>query len=520
MKKVTLKILLLSCLLLLSDSFSLSIQNPALNIGIVQHFGKEADDKVNIFATDSTDSLIVSCPKENLDLPVSENTTEHSVRSIQLTALDWEKKAKPYRIIASTYRTYEQTYYWANILKAKFPKNDWKIVYADPWQVMTEVSSEDKLTKLLNTLQDSGFQAKQAPQQIRQTLVWKEPNSHKGFECKEIIIKSRNASAIKVGRYIYPGSLHIKEDYLGTHTIINKVSLEEYLRGVVPFEIGADAATAALQVQAILARTYVLANLHRFEADGYQLCATQHCQVYRGLSRTNSIIDLAIKQTAGLVLMDNQDKIAQVFYYSTDGGHSAAFSDVWPLEDHIDPSNLKNLKGVFTCHNLPHSFDLTLEEDAREFLVSPDSKTWGCNDHVSHHFRWTKQKTMTQLSKDMLKAKKRWKFNWPEFNRVLDLAVTERSQSGRVLALSVKTDKSSFKLSLDEMRAALGGLKSTFFIVDKMPDDIFLFRGAGFGHGVGLSQYGARYLAENGIGYSVILNRYFPNYKIDDVSKS
>ena len=77
--------------------------------------------------------------------------------------------------------------------------------------------------------------------------------------------------------------MQLQPNAYGTYSLVNNVPLETYLRGVVPYEIGANAPKAAMEAQTIIARTYALRNLRRFEVDDYELCADTHCQVYYGL---------------------------------------------------------------------------------------------------------------------------------------------------------------------------------------------------------------------------------------------
>lgn len=88
---------------------------------------------------------------------------------------------------------------------------------------------------------------------------------------------------------LYGGSLRLQPNAHGEFTLVNQVPLETYLRGVVPHEIGANAPAQAVAAQSIIARTYALRNLRRFQVDDYQLCATVHCQVYYGLKDTNKL---------------------------------------------------------------------------------------------------------------------------------------------------------------------------------------------------------------------------------------
>lgn len=109
---------------------------------------------------------------------------------------------------------------------------------------------------------------------------------------------------------------------------VNLVDLEEYLRSVVPAEIGGKAPTAALEAQAVAARSYALRNHQRHAPNGFDLCDEVHCQVYRGL-RTESVPSgQAVQRTAGWVLTHGS-YLANTVYHANCGGHLASSQDVW-----------------------------------------------------------------------------------------------------------------------------------------------------------------------------------------------
>ena len=124
------------------------------------------------------------------------------------------------------------------------------------------------------------------------------------------------------------GNLRLQPNAYGTYTLVNTVPIETYLRGVIPHEIGPKAPFNAAKAQTIIARTYALRNVRRFQADGYQLSADTHCQVYYGLTGTTATADKAIAQTNSLVLT-YQNELVDALYSSTTGGVTARFSDVW-----------------------------------------------------------------------------------------------------------------------------------------------------------------------------------------------
>ena len=486
--------------------------NPLVRIGIIQHFGKNPN--ADILTIQSNEDLEIIYPKSPDQLDFKETLKQNS-KSFQLKVSLFpapENMQTSSKVIAGAYRTYETASYWADTLKQKFPQEEWQIVYPSPWQIWAETPRPQQLMQQL--FQENFLSAwiQQKPKTSK-VLTWieKTPEEHYSFHRRKLLIRSPKNQAIKVNNKVYLGQIEISPDSFGSYSVINEINLEDYLRGVVPFEIGANAPTAALETQAILARTYTLANLQRFLPEGYNLCATQDCQVYGGLGSANRNIDMAIKNTKGIVLKDKFGQIAQIFYYSTDGGFSANYNDIWQ-------GNKIGLNGVNTCSNLPDQFDLSLEESAHMFLTSPEAKTWGCYDAVSPAFRWEAKIKLGELAGKMKKSKERWKFAWPDFNEIKDLKVQKRSNTGRVLELLIITDKGDFVIEKDEVRAALGGLKSSFFVIDKNTDEsqniTLAIKGGGFGHSVGLSQFGARTLAAQGLPFDSIIKIYFPDYRL------
>ena len=139
----------------------------------------------------------------------------------------------------------------------------------------------------------------------------------------------------------YRGDVRIYLNDRGTLNVIDEVALEDYLRGVVPSEMGPNLydRVEALKAQAVAARTYALRNLGEFAREGYDLCATPRCQVYNGIAVEHPLSDRAIAETAGQVLL-YQGELVDARYSSTCGGHTEDVGVVFPLE------NYPYLKGV------------------------------------------------------------------------------------------------------------------------------------------------------------------------------
>ncbi len=315
--------------------------------------------------------------------------------------------------------------------------------------------------------------------------------------------------------YTYAGDLNIQPNAYGNFTLVNTVPLETYLRGVVPHEIGPNAPYQAVAAQAILARTYALRNLRRFRADEYQICATVHCQVYYGLTGTIQKADRAIAETRGQVLTYNNELI-DALYSSTTGGVTAQFNDIW------DGDNRPYLQPRVDSPNPPWNLaqqPLNDEATFRRFISLKD----GFNESGVNVFRWDRQSSIQELTADLNRYLERTKNAITNISQITNIAVTERSPSGRILTLSVFTDKGTIELHKTEARSAFGPPRSTLFYLEPIEDanqnlQGYRFIGGGFGHGVGMSQYGSYNLANLGKMAPEILAFYYPQTTLTELT--
>ncbi len=134
---------------------------------------------------------------------------------------------------------------------------------------------------------------------------------------------ARPGQPLRVDQSAYRGTLEARVDRAGNLQMINEVDMEEYLRGVVPNEMGPGVypELQALMAQAVAARTYIVANLGQFSEDGYDVCDSPQCQVYRGFGSEHPLTDQAVEETRGLVLTF-AGKPINALYTSTCGGHT------------------------------------------------------------------------------------------------------------------------------------------------------------------------------------------------------
>ncbi|HJN45788.1 MAG: SpoIID/LytB domain-containing protein [Vicinamibacterales bacterium] len=258
--------------------------------------------------------------------------------------------------------------------------------------------------------------------------------------------------------------------------------LEQYVAGSVPAEMPLNEPDTAVadrlaRLQAILARTYALANRGRHAHEGFDLCSTTHCQVYIPQERqpvaVARLVAAAVEQTHGQIITDGHGPI-QALFHADCGGHTSSATDVWGGPA---PEYLVGVRDSF-CVTVPNTdWHLTLNRD-----------------HLRRILNTSQDTAIGQ--------------------RLDQIAVVSRDRSGRAISISVVGDERRV-IQGERLRAVIGeqlgprAFRSTRFRVEQQADRI-LFSGQGFGHGVGLCQTGAIVQARHGEPVRAILAHYYP----------
>ncbi|WP_373530784.1 SpoIID/LytB domain-containing protein [Nostoc sp.] len=496
-----------------------NIQDVELKIGIVQRFGEQPTAKLQLEPTKGDRLKLKFKTGNKLQILVTKNPVK--LETIMQALPD---AAVEEVVVLGTYRTFETAEDSAN----KWRSQGMKVEIAQPerWQVWAK--RDVYSTPLLRRLLLQNIQAATKEKVYLDTKILKQvPRvswvvDGKRYSPNDLEI-STDKNLIRVNKSnkpenarLYAGRLNLQPNAYSTYTLVNQVPLETYLRGVVPYEIGTNAPTAALEAQAILARTYALRNLRRFAADNYQLCADTHCQVYYGLNGAAAKTDQAIASTKGKVLT-YQNQLVDALYSSTTGGVTASFSDVWNGEDR--PYLRPVLDAETNFWNLSKQ-SLADEKNFQKFINTKQ----GFNESKWDMFRWHKETPLEDITKDLQKFLQVKNSPYAKFKTIQAMAVVKRSQSGRILELAVKTDNSTFILHKDEVRSAFAAPTSTLFYIEplnKGKSELwgYAFIGGGLGHGVGLSQTGAQNLAKLGWSSPKILQFYYPGTQIQVLSQ-
>ncbi len=148
-----------------------------------------------------------------------------------------------------------------------------------------------------------------------------------------LTVGTSEGRSIRVNGKRYRGRILVYLNDRGLLNVINELPVEEYLRGVVPSEMGPEQykQLEALKAQAVAARTYALRNLSEFSREGYDICSTPRCQAYNGMSVEHPLSDRAVAETAGQVLLYG-GRLADTLYSSTCGGHTEDVQVIFPLK--------------------------------------------------------------------------------------------------------------------------------------------------------------------------------------------
>lgn len=245
--------------------------------------------------------------------------------------------------------------------------------------------------------------------------------------------------------------------------IVNEVALENYIAGVVESESGYKANSEFYKTQAVLCRTWALFNFDKHLSDGYQLCDDVHCQAYHDKCMVNPVIIESAKITEGLVIADTSMMIITATFHSNCGGQTVKSEDVWGKPR----SYLKSVQDTFCKYERCAWWEKKISLDT--FI----------NYLQINGFKISRN----SFGKDSIVFSQPYRLTWFSFG--------------------------GDSMLLKKMRTDLK-LKSTFFSISKQGNEI-IFKGKGYGHGVGLCQEGAMRMAEVGYKYEEIIKYYFKN---------
>lgn len=328
------------------------------------------------------------------------------------------------------------------------------------------------------------------------------------LQSSENIVKIENTKYRgKFNFYIKGSNLHA----------INEVGMQDYLYGVLPKEMMASWEIEALKAQAVVAKNYTITNYNKHKADGFNVCATTHCQVYGGYSAEQEKTNKAVDQTESMVMMYDS-KIAEGYFHASSGGRTESIGNMWNYP-------LPYMVGVDDPYSLGTPYD-----------------------------NWKVSFTADEIKSALLKRN-------VDIGNIVGVKILKTSENDRVMELGILGTKGMYTLEKDNIRSVLGSskLKNTYFTIQNSSTSVssgvssnnvnisnknlnntfkdmdafldnkysnsnqsfvsagtYVFNGKGNGHGIGMSQYGANNMAKKGYNFEEILKYYFKGITIEN----
>ena len=352
---------------------------------------------------------------------------------------------------------------------------------------------------------------------------------------------------------LYDGTIELiaNKTQKNKFAIVNVVSLENYLKSVVPNEMPVRFGLEALKAQSVAARNYVLKPREKFYKE-FDVCDSTASQVYYGMSSRKPLSNQAVDETKGIVAL-YKDELILALYCSTIGGYSESYKNAFSI-------NKPKIK--FPSFDIPYLKAKPDNENIQK-LETEGLATWFYTNKIdsydvdSPYYRWETTWTRNELE-DILKKRILQNINSGfihpkveknfDFGKLKDIKVLERGESGKIISMNIVFDNITFNVKKELIIRKLfiknnkmlksancvfqfiynkenlieNNIKNTFYQFEKdefgsnLPlyfDEVKAI-GGGFGHGVGLSQFGAANMAKNGYNFEQILKHYYSNINL------
>lgn len=400
-----------------------------------------------------------------------------------------------WRVWAQLYLDEEACLKQIGVLKAALPDLNFSVIAPNNKRVQMFDASTGKLLFIINAEQEIKFD----PIPVQNTVP-----------------------IIQYSTLKYRGNIYIRRIATGPVNVANELPFEQYLYGIA--EMPSSWHMEALKAQAVAARNYALYNLGKHTNDGFDVCNGTHCQAYRGFTQENIRTIQAVNETAGKLVLYN-DKLIPTYYHSSSGGRTENSENVWTYE-------LPYIRAVDDSYGLGSSND-----------------------------NWIKNIDKATIKSKLLANK-------IDVGEIIDMVPLEISVNGRVTKLEIRGTNGNQILLKEKVRAIIGysDIKSTWYTIstdadlfvkdstsskpelvrpsnmyvlsangvaklDNSTNKVFIknqstvasssiipqyytFTGKGWGHGLGMSQYGAKGMAEAGFNYIQILEHYYTGAKV------
>lgn len=287
----------------------------------------------------------------------------------------------------------------------------------------------------------------------------------------KLLLRASKDLAISVNNRKFRGDIVLVSGDKQLLSVVNNINLEDYIKGILYHEASHYWPLEALKAQAIACRTYALYQVQGNASRDWDVTSDVYSQVYGGRTSERYRTNRAVDETRGLALV-YQNKIFPAYFHATCGGATEDAGMLW--NNSIPP-----LKGVVCgfCKESPH-------------------------------FSWHAVLSLEELEKALNKSGYKIK-------GIKEIHIEGRDRSDRIANLKITTENNSWTIPAKDFRMIVGvnAIRSTNFTVQIKDGDV-VFEGRGWGHGVGLCQWGAYFMAKQGRSYEEILKYYYPGAQV------
>lgn len=336
-----------------------------------------------------------------------------------------------------------------------------------------------------------------------------------------VVVQSKKGAdgAVKYNGSSYRGSLHIVSDGARIK-VMNRLSLEDYVKGVLPSEMSPNWHSEALKAQAVAARTFAVYNRNMgHRGSGYDLCSSSHCQAYGGMAAETAATNGAVDATRGQVMYYNHQVIYAAFH-SSSGGATESSENVWgayqpylrSVTDDDSASPYHNWTVKFTVAQVEKQLASagkkigTLQSIAMEPIASSGAATARTPSGRAYGIRFTGSSGTITITGEQ--ARSIFGLKSAMFNIRTERSVQLPASGGKKTADAAKSGQGKPSLTPAAMNGSAMRISGSENII---------FDGHGFGHGLGMAQYGARAMADKGSRYDEILHHYYTDVVIREI---
>jgi stage II sporulation protein D len=292
-------------------------------------------------------------------------------------------------------------------------------------------------------------------------------------DSNRVLIKKIGPEPIIINGRRFRGNIELIKKDAG-FLAVNHIDLEDYVKGILYHEASHYWPEEALRAQAIVSRSYAVYQMHESKSKDYDVTSDIYSQVYGGSASERFRTNRAVDKTKGLILT-YQGRAIPTYFHATCAGHTEDASMLWNI-------NIPPLKGV---------------------------ECGFCKE--SPHFNWHYVLALGEIRQKLVDA-------GYKISGIKDIVILGKDNSGRITDLNIISANKDLKISAKDFRNIIGPniIRSTNFTVSVVKDDA-VFEGFGWGHGVGLCQWGAYFMAKQGLTAEVILKYYYPGTNVETV---